>query len=335
MRLHNLDYLRGIAAFGIMIYHFTSWSYGRYDSETLLGRIGIYGVAIFYILSGLTLYYVYNKTLEFKYQSIKDYVKKRILRIFPLLWLVTILSIVITNQHPKIFDLFLNLSGLFGFISWNTYFSPGVWSIGNELVFYLFFPFFIYFSRKGNIYLGLVAIVLFLLFLYFSFIKLDNTISLNEQWIHYSNPLNQVFLFFLGFIIGHVFTKKKISNSLAYLSIIIGSLIFYIYPVSDNQINLVTGVNRLVLTLACSLIVIGIFKAQTELPKAFHYFFSFLGEISYAIYLIHPIVWTIQKKTITLNNIESIILSLIISVILSKLIYEKYEKFFIKLGKHK
>lgn len=59
LRLHNLDYLRGIAASVIMIYHLSSWVFGRHDVGSFLGKSGVYGVSIFYILSGLTLFYVY------------------------------------------------------------------------------------------------------------------------------------------------------------------------------------------------------------------------------------------------------------------------------------
>ncbi|HEX6179628.1 MAG TPA: hypothetical protein VFZ47_00205, partial [Chitinophagaceae bacterium] len=53
-RLHSLDYLRGLAAFGIMAYHFMMWTMGEMDSSRKMGRVGIYGVSIFYVLSGLT-----------------------------------------------------------------------------------------------------------------------------------------------------------------------------------------------------------------------------------------------------------------------------------------
>ena len=81
-RLHNLDYLRGLAAASIMFYHFTTWSFGEYDADTLIRRIGIYGVAIFYVLSGLTLYHVYFKKL-FITENIISFFKKTSTQNFP------------------------------------------------------------------------------------------------------------------------------------------------------------------------------------------------------------------------------------------------------------
>lgn len=75
-RLHNLDYLRGLAAFGIMIYHYCSWELGDFSSDTIMERIGIYGVAIFYVLSGLTLFHVYFEKLHFSKESIFSFLKE-------------------------------------------------------------------------------------------------------------------------------------------------------------------------------------------------------------------------------------------------------------------
>ncbi len=135
-RLYNLDYLRGLAAFGIMIYHYISWCFGRYSAQDYMGRVGVYGVAVFYVLSGLTLFHVYHKEMVPTWLQIKHFFKKRIFRIFPLLWIVTIISVIISAKMPNLIHLFLNLSGLFGFFAWDITFSGGVWSIGNELVFY-------------------------------------------------------------------------------------------------------------------------------------------------------------------------------------------------------
>lgn len=146
-RLYNLDYLRGIVAFGIMIYHFFTWSFGTFSSDTFLGRLGIYGVSIFYVLSGLTLYYVYHSRMEPTKDDIIYFFNKRIYRIYPLLWLATISSIILSRKFPDIQNLALNLTGLFGLFKWDTYFATGAWSIGNELVFYIFFPLFIFFKE--------------------------------------------------------------------------------------------------------------------------------------------------------------------------------------------
>jgi len=168
-RLHNLDYLRGLAATGIMIFHYLSWTLNNFPSETFLARVGLYGVAIFYVLSGLTLYYVYYNKMTFSKKYLQSFFKKRVLRIFPLMWLVTLLHIFLSNKVPDFYILFLNLSGLFGFIKWDAYFSTGVWSIGNELVFYAFFPFFVLFTKYYKPVMILLSLTLFGFYIFLPF----------------------------------------------------------------------------------------------------------------------------------------------------------------------
>ena len=79
-----------------------------------------------------------------------DFFRKRFFRIYPLLWLATIVSILISKKTANPSDVLLNLSGLFGFVKWDTYFATGAWSIGNELVFYSLFPVLILVFRKKN-----------------------------------------------------------------------------------------------------------------------------------------------------------------------------------------
>src|SRR4051812_42709272 len=100
-RLPGLDYLRGLAAFGIMTYHYSSWTFGEQVASSFLGRVGIYGVAIFYILSGQTLSYIYSSKLQLVSVDLLTFFKKRFFRIFPLLWLATLLSIALSKHIPN------------------------------------------------------------------------------------------------------------------------------------------------------------------------------------------------------------------------------------------
>lgn len=233
-RLYSLDYLRGIAAFGIMIYHYLTWNGNIFTADTVLGRIGLYGVSIFYILSGLTLYYVYYNRLKLNLQNVLLFFKKRIFRIFPLLWIVTILSVIGMKTIPRFYDLFLNLTGLFGFIKWDAYLATGAWSIGNELVFYVFFPLFVLFRKAHKWIFYFFGILIFAVYLHFCFFRLDPSLPLENQWHIYINPLNQVFLFFAGFLIGRIFEKYNVHWVIGVGVLLIGVLIFVLYPTSGG-----------------------------------------------------------------------------------------------------
>jgi peptidoglycan/LPS O-acetylase OafA/YrhL len=54
-RNHGLDLLRGLAAFGIVVYHYLYMAHGiRVES------LGTFGVYLFFMLSGLTMMLVYG-----------------------------------------------------------------------------------------------------------------------------------------------------------------------------------------------------------------------------------------------------------------------------------
>ena len=106
-------------AVGIMIFHYSLWTFGEFASETFLGRLGIYGVSIFYILSGLTLYYVYHTVMVPSKADILTFAKKRFFRIYPLLGLATILTIILSRQFPDILTLAFNQTVIFVIVKWD------------------------------------------------------------------------------------------------------------------------------------------------------------------------------------------------------------------------
>jgi peptidoglycan/LPS O-acetylase OafA/YrhL len=306
-----------------------------------MGRLGIYGVSIFYVLSGLTLYYVYYDKMKPSKEDAVSFFKKRVFRIFPLLWLVTFVAILLSRKIPDFTNLFLNLSGLFGFIRWDKYFSAGVWSIGNELVFYVFFPFFILFIKRFKPLMILLALVLFGLYLYFAFVKLNPDLTLSEQWKNYVNPLNQVFLFLGGFLIGLLLHNSKIKNSVIVFLMFLAFSLFTFYPATGDTINIVTGTNRLIFTGSCFLICICFYKLTFKFPTFIHKPLTLLGEASYSVYLLHPIIYNLTgfalaicgKYLFKFPESVRLLSSVILTLIISYYVYQYFEKYFMKFGR--
>ena len=337
-RFHTLDYLRGLAALSIMLYHYAGFVYGHFEADTLLGRLGVYGVSIFYILSGLTLYLVYNKRWDNSLVTIKEFALKRVFRIFPLMWAVVLGAVLLNGQIPNIEKLALNLTGLFGFIRPTAYLSMGMWSIGNELVFYAFFPVLMFLLKKhSSLFLTFVA-ALCLVYGYFAFSVLDQSKTLAEQWGLYINPLNQVALFALGVVMGYCFKKVTVSVNGAGALLLLGAAAFVFYPTEGDAINLVAGVNRIAFTAIMAVICFSFYKLPVRLPNWIHKPLTLLGEVSYGVYLLHPLVWSAITFALGIAHIEiPILLKLAFAVpvtfILSYLVYNYFEKYFIKLGK--
>lgn len=338
-RVFTLDYLRGIAALLILIYHYFTWQGWVFDGDHFLGRAGYYGVSIFYILSGLTLYYVYNSSFSIEYKAIKRFFVKRILRIFPLLWLVTIMTIILSRQIPEISKLVLNFSGLFGFFKWDSYIATGAWSIGNELVFYSFFPFLIYLAKQRTLLFWIFGILITIISLHFSIILLPDTKDEPSLlWKNYINPLNQLIFFFLGIAIGKLNQKKeRKSNSINLLILSISLFLFAFYPVGAEVESLIMGWQRYIFVISCVGIVYAFYNFKVDELHFYHKPLLLLGEVSYGLYLFHPLVFAFFntcriKFSIQINNYLFAFICAFLSFALSYLSYVYFEKMVMKRG---
>lgn len=299
----SLDYLRGLMALSVMIYHYSVWSGVELDTGSLLRKLGIYAVSVFYILSGLSLAIVYGSRISSKGEVFAFWIR-RLYRIAPLYWLAVTAVIAfaamkaISGGLPFEFSatrILLNYSLTFGFISPTAYLSTGAWSIGNELVFYAMFPLLLLFFKSNRTAILLVFALSIGLEASFALYRLDPTMALVTQWADYINPGNQFFLFWGGVVIGFFFKQLR-HDSARWLSVAMSAAIvflcavFWMYPADGDAITLVTGSTRFTLSGVCVLIVLlcYVHPGNEHLPAIRA--FSFLGEGCYSIYLLHPII---------------------------------------------
>lgn len=331
-RLYPLDYLRGICAFSIMIYHYLLWQGVVFNANDVLQRLGIYGVSIFYVLSGLTLYCVYQNQDFSVMNNIKRFFKKRIVRIFPLFIVATMVVFFATKSMDWL-RFFLNITGLFSIIDWSGYLVVGGWSIGNELSFYLIFPIAMLCLNKNKVLFYGLWVMSLVFYIYFSSkIGQGTSFSAGNIWEVYTNPLNQVFLFLSGLFIAHELVSKTVNQYINVFLFLLSILVFVAFPL-ENITDLIRLKGRFILTLASFLIVISFFKLYYPLPRIIHTPFALLGEMSYSIYLLHSIVFQIIKKIMVfipflLPWIMPI--SIITTLLVSYFSYYYFEQYFMK-----
>ncbi len=161
-----------------------------------------------------------------------------------------------------------------------------------------------------------------------------------RKW-RYMNPLNQVFLFLGGFLIGYFFKKTQINTYINLLLQIAAFLVFIFIPSEDDSVYITSGYNRIIFTLVCFIICFCFYKLHFRLPRILDRLLLKLGEASYSVYLIHPIIWAFvhfgTKKLLSLGiDIPSYLIisvCIAISLLTSYLVYLYYEKFFIAIGK--
>jgi peptidoglycan/LPS O-acetylase OafA/YrhL len=344
-RIKELDYLRGLAAFSIMIYHYMKWLHIYEGAQSFVGRLSVYGVEIFYLLSGITLFHVYHTSIEFEWNKIYPFFIKRFFRIFPLFWLCIFITLVIRLKLVSFEILFINISGLFSLIAWDNYIAPGAWSIGNELVFYLIFPFLIIIQKQNKVAFALLGLIFLILFNYFAFYIFDPTNTLHNQWTNYVNPLNHLLIFYLGILIP-VFLKRGKENALkALFAFTIGAVLLFKLPTGKDGIHLLYGINRWLFTLGAILISSSFYWQEMNLPKSIDQFLKYMGTISYGIYLLHPLIYEIiciiVRKLILIgfnfpqSNWLLIIISVLATITISHFVYQYFERYFIRKGEKK
>lgn len=342
-RVEALDYLRGVMAISIMIYHYVCTSVGDPDGNTILGRLGIYGVSLFYIISGASLFLAYrNSTFGFK--KIFEFWKKRLLRLTPVYWIACLGFLTVLWRNYSLEVVLLNLSMSFGFLGYTKAIPAGGWSIGNEVCFYLMFPLIIFCARRW-LWLLSVLFLSFLSYVYFAFSVLNTHQSLAEQWFTYIHPFNQVFLFIAGVVIAKISSaagRFRLSNwgALILLASSLGVLLSY--EDTPDMIQLVAGLNRLIFTVLCILATYACFNLCFGGVTFFEKWLKHFGEISYSIYMLHSVTFFFVQK-IFVKNIFSgvpliyvaIFVSLPLTLILASLSYRFIESPFIQLGKLK
>lgn len=121
-----------------MLHHLITWDVAPQKANTVLGRLGVYGVSMFLVRSGLSNAVACHRFLSNRTGPWRFGVR-RIFRNWPLLWraIIAITEFLASRGEALSWRLVsLNLTTPFGFIQPTGHLNAGAWSIGNELVHY-------------------------------------------------------------------------------------------------------------------------------------------------------------------------------------------------------
>lgn len=157
-RIYLIDFLRLIAAFMVVMYHYTyrgsiNAQYITVDLEfpfmRELFKYGYLGVNFFFIISGFVILMSVEK------KDATSFVKSRFLRLYPVYWLCLFFTFLFLyffgkpNFSPNWFDFLTNLTMLNGFLLL-PYVDGVYWTLLVEMKFYLLMLFFILFRDRFN-----------------------------------------------------------------------------------------------------------------------------------------------------------------------------------------
>ena len=350
----NLNSLRFIAASLVIIHHTEQYKWFRglphYFFDPVIFLFGKLGVDIFFVLSGflITSLLVIEKD-RYKKIDIRKFYIRRILRIWPLYFLIALLALFVwphvpalrvpqmadPYKHlvPNVLLIFLFLPNLQMLLYKAITYEAQAWSIGVEEQFYLVWPFIMNFTKNRRHFKKAVIVLLGLYLL----IKLS--FFLIPLLTHHFNKLNDL-NFYLADIfqidcmmIGGLFalfnfeerSKKIITNKFVQVAA-------YILVVVFTARGLTFGFFYWeIYALLFGVIILNLVNTQTSLISLDFKWMDYLGKISYSMYMFHVLMINVVLQFFTHNPFVIYPLVFIFTIIISILSYEFFEKRFLHL----
>lgn len=284
-KLNSLQVVRAFAACLVGMCHI--WNDGILPGTVV--ELGGFGVDLFFVLSGFIMALTVKMDTGKNTSNAKYFLKKRIVRIFPIYLICAIPLILFVSKAEGVKNVFFyvgNILLLPSFTNDPTYrlaLSPG-WSLVYEMLFYYVFAFFLLFvnNKKKLLY----SVIIFLVSLVVT-VRLFGVHGPQLAWVNFSFIIGDTML--LDFVLGIVsyFIYQKFKNKvnfsitqslfmLVVLCFITMVLIYLKYPrfISNGIISFL-------------IIVIFLFTNNSTMESNWVKRIVFIGDASYSIYLIH------------------------------------------------
>ena len=324
--IKSLTGLRGIAALYVATYHFFEpFDKGLQFYVLNFIRHGYISVDMFFILSGFVITLSSKKLFDISTNSSNYllFIKRRIARIYPIYLIVTIIAFALLFKFKGIEIFFMNIFLLQIFTPLD-YIIESSWSLSVEWLAYLIFPFLLsivyrYPQKKWTI------ICVFTSFCILLFISLNNSNFLNgfralpelngplDRFMGISAILRCFSEYIFGIAIFKIYEKYKhnYSKYFNYIAIICSLSLIILLSLPNTDLLIVFLFGILILSLSTDQGIVANFFSSPIL--------YFLGEISYSLYLIHPVLLRVDRfvyKKLLINNEVYIGSTFFISIIL-------------------
>ena len=330
----EIDGLRALAVLPVVFFHL-GWSI--FDG-------GYIGVDIFFVISGYLIATLIIKEIEDESFSLINFYERRVRRIFPVLFLVTLTTAVFgwflllppdfKSLSQSIFSSSIFLSNIYFWLT-NPYFSPPAdlqpllhtWSLSVEEQFYLLFPILILLCLKISFNFFVVVISLFFFSSFLSLFLLEIDPS---SWKFYL-IISRAWELIIGIYAAILLNEKKVLGSkiISELGSALGLIFLLISLILFNEYLDHPSLWTLMPVLGTFLVIVFCNK-ETKIYKilSFKPFVS-IGLISYSLYLWHFPIISFTKYTFfqELNLIQAVII-FIVSVIISYISWRFFERKF-------
>lgn len=361
----NLNGIRFFAALLVIIHHIEQYkdihelpSY--WDKIPFIEIIGRLGVTLFFVLSGfLITYLLLSEEKAFGAISIKKFYVRRILRIWPLYFLIVILALFVL-PHISIFTLpgypkAVIYTHLFLKIVFYVIFLPNLvfakfgvipyaahtWSIGTEEQFYLVWPVLVKFFHKHRMTVMFTIILGYLVIYGLLLSHATDGLSHRDVILRFWQHFNIDCMAIGGIFAILLFRKDRLlklfmNNYLFYFTLVaVFTLILLGKYVPMKTIGgFVIDINNETYAVLFGILILNFAvndKIKISLENAL---FTYLGNISYGLYMYHPIsiilAITIATSLHVHTNWFVYPLSIGLTILLAGLSYKYFESYFLQ-----
>lgn len=280
-KLNTIQFIRGIAILFVMAFHANYMFSERYDFSFF--NIGNWhsrsgGVDLFFAVSGLMIYYINQNNFGLKPKAIL-FLKKRIMKIIPLYWMLTFVGFGICVVLPQLGD---PKDGTISNTLLSMFFlhpdpTVGVaWSLRHILFFYILFAILISFPNKitkGIIFTWLAVSLLCLA-----------GIPPFEKLSSFLFSINNIEIW-SGALVGYLSSRMRIKNEK--LVIFIG-VMCYMFIWVTNSLEVLNIPNKLIFFCIGSIFILsGVMSIDLRRDVKMPRLLTYIGDASYSIFLSH------------------------------------------------
>lgn len=349
-RYDYLDSLRGIGVLCVVMVH--TGQYGRFNVPGLVSYFvsqGEKGVQLFYLVSAFTLFLSMKNRFTRELNPIGNFFIRRFFRVAPMYYIAIAVYLSVYGFGPRywlgdvqnisVLNILSNITFLHGFNPyWINSVVPGGWSIGVEMTFYCILPLLFSKIKTINHAVNCFAVSIFVRTILYQLLSRFNPIGSDYLWSNYLFLYipSQFPVFCLGIIMYFILIEKQSFFDISYKTLFVLSLC--------RLVDLFTGrgyfwAGHIIFALVFLLFAMSISKYKNRI--AVNPVFSYLGKISFSMYLVHFGVLIFLTKINFIDFAENGIINFVIrfiivvglSAAISTISYNVIEQPFQKIGK--
>jgi peptidoglycan/LPS O-acetylase OafA/YrhL len=267
---------------------------------TLLFGSGSIGVQIFFIISGFIMVYTTRKS-DGTAHYVNNFLIKRLIRVVPLYYIMVLFWLIVYERSLRFFiDDPITLLKTFCFIPlFNSPLGPAYgmpplkvgWSLNYEVLFYIIFGLSLFLKRHRwtMLFTVFTTLVVFIPLIFKGYVNFIPSVNYGFKLSYFLLLTNPILIFFIvGVLLGLIYNSSFIIKSKALqIALVVISLVYFflLYFKAAHFLN-----GFFISMFSSTFLVFSLLLFNKGIGIRVPSFLVYLGDMSYSLYLVHPIV---------------------------------------------